>query len=77
MEHFLHHSKLLALSPRFLKVTGRYYLTNASAVLEFVNTRRDAAVICDMLLNLSWADSRAFGGDAEFLRNTYVRCWTN
>jgi hypothetical protein len=69
LEHCLQYSKLLALSPRFLKVTGRYYLTNASAVLQFVNTRRDAEVICDMLLNLSWADSRAFGGDTEFLRN--------
>lgn len=69
IEHCLQHSKLLASSPRFLKVTGRYYLTNASAVLQFVNTRRDAAIICDMLCNLSWADSRAFGGDTEFLRS--------
>jgi hypothetical protein len=71
LEHCLQHSKLLTLSSRFLKVTGRYYLANASAVLQFIDTRRDAEVICDMLLNLSWADSRAFGGNTEFLR-TYL-----
>jgi hypothetical protein len=71
LEHCLQHSKLLASSPRFLKVTGRYYLTNASAVMHFINSRCDAEVICDMLLNLSWADSRAFGGSTEFLR-TYL-----
>jgi hypothetical protein len=71
LEHCLQHSKLLAMSPRFLKVTGRYYLTNASAALQFLDARRDAEIICDMFLNLSWADSRAFGGNTEFLR-TYL-----
>jgi hypothetical protein len=69
-EHCIQHSKLMADSPRFLKVSGRYYLRNVSAMLQFIDARPDAIVICDMLNNLTWADSRAFGGHTEFLRSS-------
>ena len=67
LQHCLDHSKLLKATPRFLKVTGRYFVANASALLEFIQTRPDADVICDMRRNLTWADSRAFGGNRAFL----------
>lgn len=71
LQYGLEHSHLLSRSPRFVKVTGRYYLANASDFLRFAAARSDAEIICDMLLNLSWADSRAFAGTTDFLR-TYL-----
>lgn len=68
LEQALKHSELLARSSRFVKVTGRYYLANASQFLQFVEHRSDADVICDMLLNLTWADSRVFAATPNFLR---------
>lgn len=69
LEQALKHSELLARSSRFVKVTGRYYLTNAARFLAFAEGRRDADVICDMLVNLTWADSRVFAGTTDFLRS--------
>jgi hypothetical protein len=71
LQHAIEHSQLLARSRQFVKVTGRYYMTNATRFLLFVEGRRETEVICDMLLNLTWADSRVFAGTADFLR-TYL-----
>jgi hypothetical protein len=69
LQHAIEHSHLLARCPRFVKVTGRYFLMNATGFLHFVESQRDAEIICDMLLNLTWADSRVFAGTTDFLRN--------
>jgi hypothetical protein len=71
LKYAVEHSELLARSPQFVKVTGRYYLTNATDFLHFAESRRDAAIICDMLMNLTWADSRVFAGTTDFLRNYF------
>jgi hypothetical protein len=71
LQYAIEHSQLLARSPRFVKVTGRYFLANAVDFLQFVESRRDAEVICDMLLNLTWADSRVFAATPDFLRNYF------
>jgi hypothetical protein len=69
LQHAIEHSQLLARSQRFVKVTGRYFFVYATALLQFVEIRRDAEIICDLLLNLTWADSRIFAATPDFLRN--------
>ena len=68
LQHAVNHAELLARSPQFVKATGRYYMGNAARFLRFAESRRDAAIICDMLMNLTWADSRVFAGTTDFLR---------
>ena len=67
LQHALQHSTLLATASRFVKVTGRYFLANASQFLGLLEQRPDADAVCDLLLNLSWADSRVFAGSTDFL----------
>lgn len=67
LQYAMEHSRLLTESARIIKVTGRYFLTNATDFMEFVESRRDAEIICDLLLNLTWADSRIFAAGPEFL----------
>jgi len=69
LEYAIEHSQLLVRSPRCVKVTGRYFLRNATDFLHFAESRHDAEIICDMLLNLTWADSRVFAATPDFLRN--------
>jgi hypothetical protein len=71
LEYAIEHSQLLARSTRLVKVTGRYFLANATDFLHFVESRRDAEVICDMLLNLTWGDSRVFAATPDFLRSYF------
>jgi hypothetical protein len=67
LEYAIAHSQLLARTPRLVKVTGRYFLANATDFLNFAGNRSDAEIICDMLLNLTWADSRVFAATPDFL----------
>jgi hypothetical protein len=69
LQYAIEHSQLLARSSQFVKVTGRYFLMNATDFLYFAHSRRDAEIVCDMMLNLTWADSRVFAGTKDFLRN--------
>ncbi len=69
LEHCLAHSEILQASSRFLKVTGRYFLSNAQPMLDAIETRTDRALLCNLLEDLTWADSRVFGGDTSFLRD--------
>lgn len=71
LEHALEHSRLLARSSQVVKVTGRYSLRNATEFLHFAYRCREVDVICDMLQNLTWADSRVFAASPDFLR-TYL-----
>jgi len=49
----------------FLKVNGRYYLNNVHSYFKQLSHCKDMFV--DLSNNLSWADSRVFGGSFEFL----------
>jgi hypothetical protein len=69
LQYAVEHSRLLPQSRHFLKVTGRYYLANATQLLRFAESRPDVEIFCDMLLNLTFADSRAFVGTTGFLRD--------
>lgn len=69
LDYCLDHSEILRSRSRFLKVTGRYFLSNAARLLHAVESRPDADVICNLLDDLTWADSRAFGGSTSFLRD--------
>ena len=60
-------SKLLASSKKFIKLNGRYYVNNSKTF--FDEMLRPIDVYCDLSRNLSWSDSRLFGGSLEFLRN--------
>lgn len=68
LQHALQHSKLISNSHQFLKATGRYYLHNADTMLQFLASNPKLDVVCDLIAMLTWADSRAFGGRIEFLR---------
>lgn len=71
MEYALEHSRLLAQTEQIVKVTGRYALSNPDRFLKLLEEQKDAAIVCDLLLNLTWADSRIFAATPEFLR-TYL-----
>lgn len=68
LEHALEHSILLAQAQHIVKVTGRYTLANADRFLTLVKQQSHADILCDLLLNLTWADSRIFAATPEFLR---------
>jgi len=72
LEYAAQHSKLLNMSQHYLKVTGRYYLRNARFFLDFIGQNPDVDVVCDLTKNLTWADSRVFGGKTKFLEQ-YLR----
>ncbi|MDE1176979.1 MAG: hypothetical protein PW789_10280 [Edaphobacter sp.] len=71
LEYALQNSRLLTESPLFLKATGRYYLRNAHSFLKFIAQNPDVDIVCNLTKNLSWADSRAFGGRIKFLENYF------
>lgn len=65
LQHILEHSKQLQATRRFLKVNGRYYVPNLLEVLR--EMAPETSVFCNLTKSLSYADSRVFGGDIEFL----------
>jgi hypothetical protein len=68
LEYCLQHSKLINSTTRFLKVSGRYYLLKADVLLRFISEQSRSDVICNFKDHLTWADSRAFGGSVQFLK---------
>lgn len=72
LKYCLENSQLLQVYPRFLKATGRYYLNNAHSFLQYLARKPEFDVVCNFHWNLTWADSRAFGGTVEFLRKYLV-----
>jgi len=66
LQYVSQYSQLLKKSGRFVKVNGRYYVSNIGAVMSQITP--DVEVVCDLSRNLSWADSRVFGGTREFLK---------
>jgi hypothetical protein len=63
----LQHSRLLIDGTKIVKVTGRYYVNNIDALIQPLE-RPDVDVVCDIRRGLTFADSRAFGASAPFLR---------
>lgn len=64
-------SRLLAITGKFVKVSGRYYVPNIRPILERVANGID--LVCDFRRNLTWSDGRVFGGSVEFLRDYVCR----
>lgn len=60
------HSYLLKNCKKFVKVNGRYNVSNIHSILRKI--AGDYDVVCDLSKNLTWADSRVFGGNEEFLK---------
>ena len=57
-------STLIAQTERFVKINGRYFVPDLIKVSEVMRTGCD--VMCDLSKNLTWADSRVFGGTKSF-----------
>ena len=68
-EHCLAKSEILKSAPRFLKVTGRYYIPNAQSLMVFLANRPDLDVVCNLYRNLTWGDSRVFGATNAFIQD--------
>lgn len=65
LQHVLAHSSQLATTTRFLKVNGRYYVPNLTAVLRDLTP--EVHVFCNITRALTFSDSRVFGGSRLFL----------
>ena len=65
LKYILNKSKQIQKTRRFIKCTGRYYVTNASKILKKFTLDTDC--FCEVNKNLLWADSRFFGGSLEFI----------
>lgn len=58
-------SDLLKSVGRFIKVNGRYYVPQLNQVSQLWGSETE--VVCDFTKNLTWSDSRVFGGTRSFL----------
>lgn len=65
MQYVALQSQQLPSTGRFLKVNGRYYVSNIVEVLSCMNA--DTEVFCNLNKSMTFSDSRVFGGDLEFL----------
>ncbi|MCP1505541.1 hypothetical protein J2Y83_001514 [Pseudomonas marginalis] len=60
-------SKLLSEKGWFVKVNGRYYIPKFEEVAKVIGAKPD--IMCDLSKNLTWADSRVFGGGRNFFQS--------
>ncbi|WP_125876331.1 hypothetical protein [Stutzerimonas xanthomarina] len=67
LRQVLTESELLKSVGRFIKVNGRYYVPDLYKLTELWHESPE--VICDFTKNLTWSDSRVFGGTRSFLEN--------
>jgi hypothetical protein len=65
LRHVLEHSVQLRRTQRFLKVNGRYYVSNVARVLAAMGEADD--VFCNLNRSLGFCDCRVFGGSYAFL----------
>ena len=68
LSYMLQNSKVLGDCDKFIKVTGRYYVRNIKTFTSYLGKHRDIDVMCNYSKNLSFSDSRCFGGSVSFLR---------
>lgn len=66
LKFVLNNSNLLNSSDIFFKVNGRYKIPNISQVIN--NVRHDSQIYFNLNCNMTFSDSRFFGGDIQFLR---------
>jgi hypothetical protein len=67
LDHILTRSRLARDNDKFLKVTGRYYVRNATKLIRYLGTHRDVDICCDLQRGMTYCDSRVFGGTVGFL----------
>jgi hypothetical protein len=66
LEFVVLNSDLFSKNVKFIKVNGRYYVTNiARFILHFGSVEKD--VMADLTNSLRWSDSRLFGGSKNFI----------
>jgi hypothetical protein len=72
----LKESSLLRNARRVLKVSGRVYVPNASALVASMDRLPAVDVFCDLRRNLTWGNSRVFCASKDVLTNHLVprRC---
>jgi hypothetical protein len=71
ISHALAHSKLISQHPMIMKVTGRFYVKNAAAIIEKI-VKKKADIFCDLRWNLTHADSRVFCASIPFLQQYLI-----
>jgi hypothetical protein len=67
IRHALEHSRILRSADAVLKVTGRYYVENARAIVDGMRRNPDVDATVNLKRGLTYADSRVFGFRAPFV----------
>jgi hypothetical protein len=70
LTHLLEHSMQLRTTNRFVKVNGRYHVPNVGNVL--ASMTQETQIFCNITRSLTFADSRFFGGDRQFLKRVCI-----
>lgn len=72
LEYVVLHSDLFSKNDKFIKINGRYYVPNiARFIFHFLSTEKD--IMADFSNNLSWSDSRLFGGSKKFISEYLIQ----
>jgi len=71
IERVISDSLFFLKNEKFIKINGRYYVPNISNFLEFFS-KTDSHIMADLSLNLTWSDSRLFGGSKKFFSEYLV-----
>ncbi|WP_273887057.1 hypothetical protein [Rubrobacter naiadicus] len=66
LSHICQRSYLFNQSQSFIKVTGRLYVKNIQKIVAYLS-KSEVDIMCKLNANLSWADTRCFGGSTAFL----------
>jgi hypothetical protein len=69
LQHAIGHSQLLQPDDILFKVTGRYFVKNAEALLRQVEALKDVDIVCDLQQDLTFADARAFFASVRFVES--------
>ena len=69
MKYALENSEIVNNSQYLLKVTGRYFIKNASKIMKPLLKDNDIYVMADLKRSLTWADSRVFAFKPSFISN--------
>jgi hypothetical protein len=71
LRHVLSESAL-APDDLIVKITGRYYVRNADALIAYIKSRPDCEVFCDITSDGAFAPSGMFAGSVRFLEHYLV-----
>lgn len=67
LAHAMEHADLIDSDTRVIKVTGRYYVRNATRIFKSIIEDREPQIFCDLRGNLSWSLSQVFCGTRNFI----------